>query len=302
MPFWRFFKIFYYFPPIVKFIFAFFKEKAFSKNYLTILKKKYIQSLLAAIKAGEEVLRIYENEDFQIESKQDNSPLTIADKAANKIINEYLVSTGIPIISEENKQTDYEIRKNWQQCWIVDPLDGTKEFIKQNGEFTVNIALIENQQPIFGVIYVPVTGELYVGDVEVNSAKKCIVRSSEELEEKLSGAQKLTPATSKEKIRIVGSRSHMNDATVAYIEDLRAEYKKEVEMVAKGSSLKFCIVAEGEADVYPRFAPTMEWDTAAGQAICKAVGLKVIDKRTGEEMLYNREDLLNSYFLVSNFG
>ena len=266
------------------------------------MKEIYHIAIEAAVKAGEEILKIYENGNFQVEAKEDNSPLTIADKRANDIINSRLVSTGIPIISEENKQTDYEIRKNWQQCWIVDPLDGTKEFIKQNGEFTVNIALIKNQQPIFGVIYVPVTGELYVGDVEANSSKKCLVKNFEDLEKGLSGAEKLTPATSEEKIRVVGSRSHMNDATVAYIEDLRAEYEKEVEIVAKGSSLKFCIVAEGLADVYPRFAPTMEWDTAAGQAICKSVGLKVIDKNTGEEMLYNREELLNSYFLVSNLG
>ncbi len=211
------------------------------------MKKEYKTAITAALRAGEEIIKIYENGSFQVESKSDDSPLTIADKAANKIINEYLISTGIPVISEENKQTDYGIRKDWKECWIVDPLDGTKEFIKQNGEFTVNIAFIKDERPVFGVIYVPVTRELYFGDVENSVAKKSVLPMEFELDRVLEGAVRIKPSekNSIEKIRVVGSRSHMNDDTVNYIEGLRSDFNKEVEIVAKGSSLKFCIVAEG---------------------------------------------------------
>lgn len=253
----------------------------------------------AALDAGKEIMKIYENKDYEVKSKEDNSPLTVADEKSNAVINEYLKPTGIPIISEENRQLPYTERKDWDRCWIVDPLDGTKEFIKGNGEFTVNIALIEKNTPVFGVIYVPVTRELYFGTVEERKSYKIHVpeKFSEEIIEK---AEEIQPASMDNKIRVVGSRSHMNDETVDFIERLKDKYNKEVEIVSKGSSLKLCLVAEGKADVYPRLAPTMEWDTAAGQAICKAVGLSVIDQSTGEEMVYNRENLLNSKFLVSN--
>lgn len=253
----------------------------------------------AAIKGGFEIMDIYENENFQVETKEDDSPLTIADKRANDVINEYLVPTGIPIISEENKQLDFSERKNWKGCWIVDPLDGTKEFIKKNGEFTVNIALIDNNGPVFGVIYVPAKKELYFGDVLNKKSFKGIVDEGK-FEFKQPNFQEIHPNSVGEKIKVVGSRSHMNQETLDFIEALKIKYNKEVEIVSKGSSLKFCLVAEGKADVYPRYAPTMEWDTAAGQAICNAVGLEVIDKQTGNSMEYNRENLLNNYFLVSS--
>lgn len=262
------------------------------------MKSEYRTAIKASIAAGKAIMEIYVKNDLQIETKEDDSPLTIADKKANDIISEYLVSTGIPIISEENKQTDYEERKNWKHCWIVDPLDGTKEFIKRNGEFTVNIALIEDQKPVFGVIYVPVTWELYWGDVENGKSFKFELDENQPLEQQLERAEEIKPGQTGEKIRVVGSRSHMNKETLDYIDELKKKYNKEIEVVSKGSSLKFCLIAEGKADVYPRFAPTMEWDTAAGQAICEAVGLKVIDMETVEPMFYNREDLLNGYFLV----
>ena len=263
------------------------------------MKEIYKTAIEAAIEGGKRIMEIYENEDFQVESKSDDSPLTIADNQANDIINSFLLPTGIPIISEENKQLDFAERKNWNRCWIVDPLDGTKEFIKRNGEFTVNIALIENQKPVFGVIYVPAKNELYIGDVIQGKSYKGILKT-EDFSEKI--MEEIKRSKEADKIKVVGSRSHMNQETLDYIENLKSKYNKEVEIVSKGSSLKFCLVAEGKADVYPRFAPTMEWDTAAGQAICNAVGLSVIDRGTSEELKYNRENLLNNYFLVSNLG
>lgn len=254
--------------------------------------------ILASIQAGDEILKIY-NREFKIETKEDSSPLTEADTTANTVINSYLEKTGIPIISEENKQLDYSARKDWEKCWIVDPLDGTKEFINRNGEFTVNIALIENGYPVLGVIYVPVTKELYVGDVNKKKSWKVDVSTPRDIEQLLTHENEIKSSRNKAKniIRVVGSRSHMNEDTMNYIEELKKEYDT-VEIVSKGSSLKFCLVAEGKADVYPRFAPTMEWDTAAGQAICEAIGLNVIDKSTGASMIYNREIMLNNYFLV----
>jgi 3'(2'), 5'-bisphosphate nucleotidase len=260
---------------------------------------KHIKTVInAAIKAGKEIINIYQK-DFDVEIKSDNSPLTIADKNANDIINSYLLKTDIPIISEENKQTNYTTRKNWNQCWIVDPLDGTKEFIKRNGEFTVNIALIENQKPKLGVIYVPVTKELFVGLVNENKAYKTIVdenfNTSNFLTTRFELKQKVLKKIQKDIIKIVGIRSHMNKDTEDFVNSFK---NQKTEIVSKGSSLKFCLVAEGKADIYPRFAPTMEWDTAAGQAICEAVGLQVISKETNKPLLYNKENLLNPHFIV----
>lgn len=252
----------------------------------------------AAIEAGVEVNNIYEGASFEVDYKSDTSPLTKADIASNDIINKYLDPTGIPIISEENKQLDYSIRKEWETCWLVDPLDGTKEFIKRNGEFTVNIALIKQSRPILGVIYVPTSKELYFSDVEKMEAYKVVIKHDWSLEDVEKYAHLIQPKKrSNSKIRIVGSRSHMNDQTKEYAEKLALE--NEVEIVSKGSSLKFCLVAEGKADVYPRFAPTMEWDTGAGHAICIAAGFHVINEETKKELLYNKEDLLNPWFLVS---
>ncbi|MFK5878250.1 MAG: 3'(2'),5'-bisphosphate nucleotidase CysQ [Flavobacteriaceae bacterium] len=255
-------------------------------------------AIKASLKAGIEIMKVYESDDFNIEIKGDDSPLTQADKNANDVINSYLIQTDIPIISEENKQTDFAIRKNWETCWVVDPVDGTKEFIKRNGEFTVNIALVTNGNPVLGVIYVPVSKILYFADVKKAQGYKVVLESHDtNIEGVLEKAIQLEPKKDSNQIQVVGSRSHMSQETLDYVEKLKSKGKK-VEIVSKGSSLKFCLVAEGNADVYPRFAPTMEWDTAAGHAICNAVGIEVISEETKEPLLYNKENLLNPWFLV----
>ena len=264
------------------------------------MKPQYKTAIEAAIDAGRAILDIYDSTgNIVVTHKEDDSPLTEADRASNDVIQSYLQKTEIPVISEESKQTAYAVRKNWGKCWIVDPLDGTKEFIKRNGEFTVNIALCENGQPEFGVIYVPVSRELYYGMVSEGKAFKTILGPEHQWQgEPADEKDRIYPAkASRTVLRVVGSRSHMNADTEAYIESSKADYDQ-VEIVSKGSSLKFCLVAEGKADVYPRFAPTMEWDTAAGSAIAEAVGLSVISQESQKPLKYNKENLLNPYFLV----
>ncbi len=252
---------------------------------------------------------IYNNE-IQVEYKDDKSPLTLADKRSNEVIIEYLKETPYPILSEEGKSIPYSERKYWERFWLVDPLDGTKEFIKRNGEFTVNIALIENGIPIIGVIYVPVTDYLYFASKErgaylVNDHNMDIefdlqINDPEEANEmkivKHSGI-KLPIKNNGRPYTVVASRSHLSAETETFINDLKAKHG-EVELISSGSSLKLCLVAEGKADVYPRLAPTMEWDTAAGQAIAECAGKKVFDFATGLPMTYNKENLLNPYFIV----
>ena len=247
------------------------------------------QLLALAIKAarlgGEEIIKIY-NGEFEVSFKEDNSPLTVADENANAVIESLLEVTNIPILSEEGRDVPYLERKNWKRLWIVDPLDGTKEFVKRNGEFTVNIALIENGKPILGVIYVPVTSVLYYASKEGAFKKVNNI------------VEQLPNVDQKDNFVAVGSRSHQSNETKAYFEELSKKHG-DVEIVSMGSSLKICLVAEGFADVYPRFAPTMEWDTAAGHAIANHAGKKLIDYKTNKEMRYNREQLLNNWFIVS---
>ncbi|MEZ4796963.1 MAG: 3'(2'),5'-bisphosphate nucleotidase CysQ [Flavobacteriaceae bacterium] len=257
-------------------------------------------AIKASLAAGKEIMNIYDSV-VEVEYKDDKSPLTQADKNANNIINTFLVPTNIPIISEENKQIEYSVRKQWNTCWIVDPVDGTKEFIKRNGEFTVNIALVKKGIPVLGVIYAPATKTIYFADVKNNKAFKAYLKthnsSLEDIEKEI---KPLNPKVSNsETVQVVGSRSHMNQDTLNFIDKLKKQ-GNDVEIVSKGSSLKFCLVAEGNADIYPRYAPTMEWDTAAGQAICNAVGIHVISKETNKALSYNKENLLNPWFLVSN--
>lgn len=265
-----------------------------------MMKERLKTAIEASIVAGKAIMEIYQNDDFQVENKEDTSPLTIADKKANDLINEFLVPHEIPIISEENQQIDFQERKAWTQCWIVDPLDGTKEFIKKNDEFTVNIALVQEGKPELGVIYAPALKTLYFGLVSESKAYRYVVSSEiTDVDEILKNAEEISPATNKDQLKIVGSRSHMNEATKSFIEDLKVTHGDNIEIVSKGSSLKFCLVAEGKAHIYPRFAPTMEWDTAAGHAICDAVGLKCLFRETGKPLTYNREDLLNGHFSVT---
>ena len=260
-------------------------------------------AISASLNAGAVIMDVY-NTPFDIELKDDKSPLTEADKRANDVINSYLKPTGIPIISEENKQIDFEDRKSWKTCWIVDPVDGTKEFIKRNGEFTVNIALVSDGTPVLGVIYTPAVNTLYFADVKKRVSFKSVLKThNSSIEEVMGFAKKLrAKKNTSNLIEVVGSRSHMSQETLDFINSLK-ERGKEVEIVSKGSSLKFCLVAEGKADVYPRFAPTMEWDTAAGQAICNSVGIEVISQATKKPLMYNKKNLLNPWFIVSkNFS
>lgn len=254
-----------------------------------------IQIINAAIKGGKEILEVY-NSEFAVEHKDDKSPLTEADKRAHLAIVAELQKTSLPILSEEGKHMDYSERKNWKQFWMVDPLDGTKEFIKRNGEFTVNIALIEEGKATMGVIYVPVTKDLYFAD-ELAYKITGVNEPISSINELLGNADQLPLSQTRNNFVVVGSRSHMSEETEAFINEQKNKHT-EVDILSKGSSLKLCMVAEGAADAYPRFAPTMEWDTAAGQAIAVASGAKVINWDTKELMQYNKENLLNSWFLV----
>ena len=244
-----------------------------------------------AREAGDAILAIYEK-DFEVYTKNDESPLTEADQAANAIILDQLLASypDIPYISEEVKQQSYEERKDWEYCWLIDPLDGTKEFIKKNGEFTVNIALIHRGVPVLGVVHVPVQNKTYYaskGDgafvIENNNVPQLIENRSH--------------YNDLEQIVVVASRSHLSQEVVDFVDNLKAK-GKEVEFLSSGSSLKFCLVAEGKAHVYPRLAPTMEWDTAAAHAICLEAGKDVLVYDTRQAMQYNRKDLLNPWFIV----
>ena len=258
----------------------------------------------AALKAGEKILSIYEDpkSDFEIEKKADNSPLTIADRKAHEAIVAILNETPFPVLSEEGKHLDYEVRRKWDTLWIVDPLDGTKEFIKRNGEFTVNIALVQNSVPVLGVIYVPVKRILYFA-VEGVGAYKCsglvgLEDDTVTLKQMIEDSERLPLDDPRDHFIVVASRSHLSPETEEYIADLRKKKRGGIELISRGSSMKICLVAEGEADVYPRFAPTMEWDTAAGHAIARAAGMEVYQAGKDEPLRYNKEDLLNPWFIV----
>lgn len=238
----------------------------------------------AARLAGEEILKIYESGDFSVEAKADNSPLTLADQAAHKAIVSVLNDTDIPVLSEEGRAIPYTERKAWEYFWMIDPLDGTKEFIKKNGEFTVNIALIHGNRPVLGVVYPPVLNQMYTA-IAGNGATLdgiSIHSSGKKLDE--SG------------LKTVASRSHMSPETEEFLSKLN-----EPEIVSKGSSLKLLMVASGEADVYPRFGPTMEWDTAAAQIVVEEAGGQVLHTDQSGSIEYNKEDLLNPFFLVLGY-
>jgi 3'(2'), 5'-bisphosphate nucleotidase len=253
-----------------------------------IERKKEIELLELAIEAailgGKEIMKIYD-QDFEVITKEDNTPLTIADKNANEIIENKLKQTGIPVLSEEGIHADYEERRHWEYLWIVDPLDGTKEFVKRNGEFTVNIALVKNGNPVMGVIYVPVKKWLYY-----SSSLGAFKKVNDKVDQ-------LPIYNKRDKLIVVGSRSHLSKETADYFESLKTMHG-DIEIISMGSSLKICLVAEGKADLYPRFAPTMEWDTAAGHAIVNSAGKNLIDYYTNKEMTYNRKILKNNWFIV----
>lgn len=267
------------------------------------MEQHYILNAIeAALRAGGQILSIYNDpsSDFQVERKADNSPLTIADRKAHETIVEILEDTPFPILSEEGKSLPFEMRNGWETLWIVDPLDGTKEFIKRNGEFTVNIALVLKGKPVMGVIYVPVKKVLYFAEDTLGAYK---IEGIEDLDHKslddlISEAVRLPDKSiSRTNFVMVASRSHLTPETEIYIDKMRAVHG-DLELVSIGSSLKICLVAEGRADVYPRFAPTMEWDTAAGHAIASAAGMEVYQAETDLPLQYNKQDLLNPWFVV----
>lgn len=253
-----------------------------------------IEALISiAQKAGDAIMEIYAR-DFSVEIKEDNSPLTEADKKSNAIILQGLNSLypDIPFISEETKQTPYEERKNWNRFWLIDPIDGTKEFIKKNGEFTVNIAMIEDGVPVVGIVHVPAKDEIYFSAKGLGAFKR--QTTNDKRQTKVHNPEHYS---SKRKVIVVGSRSHLSPETLEFVEELKAQ-GKEVEFSSSGSSLKLCLVAEGKADVYPRFGPTMEWDTAAAHAVALYAGKNVINYETKQPLVYNKENLLNPWFIV----
>lgn len=268
---------------------------------ILLIQNNLSQLLKLALSAGKAILEVY-GTAFSVELKEDHSPLTLADKRSNEILCNGLANIGgIPILSEEIKQISYEERKSWKSFWLVDPLDGTKEFIKRNGQFTVNVALIDGNEPVFGLIYVPVSGQFYYAlkgkgaytfsfsdSIDIPDTYNEIIAISNRL------PIEHTPAGG---FNIVASRSHMSPKTEAYINTEKSKHPV-VNIISAGSSLKFCLVAEGKADAYPRYGPTMEWDTGAGHIIVTETGKKLVRCDTMEALTYNKPDLLNPDFLV----
>ncbi|MBI4688725.1 MAG: 3'(2'),5'-bisphosphate nucleotidase CysQ [Nitrospirae bacterium] len=289
----------------------------YSRRTIIVIDKSaanlFITAILAAKEAGDAIMKIY-GSDYEIEYKDDNSPLTVADRQSHEVIKGCLENSGIekfPVLSEEGKDVSYEERKEWEYFWLVDPLDGTKEFIKRNGEFTVNIALIHKNSPIMGVVYVPVRETLYfaakgtgayklTGGSLMSASKSLTDNPGESLNMILKDSLKLPIEDSGSRIpgsiSVVGSRSHATTELEAFVEDLKKKYK-EVDFISAGSSLKFCLVGERKADIYPRFGPTMEWDTAAGQCIVEQTGGRVISVKDKKPLSYNKRDLRNEYFI-----
>ena len=266
-------------------------------EFQSVSKSLLITSVNAALSGGKEIMDVYAS-DFIVETKKDTSPLTMADRNCNDIIEKILRDTNLPILSEEGSKISYEIRKDWTFFWLVDPLDGTKEFVKRNGEFTVNIALIHKDTPVLGVIYVPVKQELYFGMSGLGSYKKTkIMHTIKDFTQLISNTKKLPVKNTRDTYTIVGSRSHMSNETEYFFQQKKKMHNK-IDILSVGSSLKLCMVAEGNADSYPRYAPTMEWDTAAGHAIVKFAGFKVYKYNSEQELNYNKKNLLNPWFLV----
>lgn len=267
-------------------------------DYIDLLKL----AVTAAFKGGEKIFEIYAT-DFSVETKSDNTPVTLADKASGLCITELLSASGIPVISEEEEILDYSIRKTWKQVWIVDPLDGTKEFVKRNGEFAINIALVEDNKPVIGIIYAPVLKDIYFaykggGSYKISQHDMIVELTKKNLPDHLFEFSKKLPLRKLPKTyTVVASRSHLSREINEHLNKLRALYG-EIDLISAGSSIKQCWVAEGKAHEYPRFGTTMEWDTAAGQCILEEAGSHLIDLGTNQPMVYNRENMQNNYFMA----
>ena len=261
-----------------------------------MIEAKYLSAIHAAIVASKEIMRIY-NDVINLEYKEDGSPLTNADLASSKIIHDHLEPLGFPITSEETINTTYQERREWASFWCVDPLDGTKEFVKKNGEFAVNIAFIEGSYPVFGLIASPVYEEILFGGKEIGVYYCSYGDISEASKWKqIPGGDGINHP-----LIVIGSRSHPSELGKKFFEDIML-ITKDLEYLSKGSSLKFFDLANGTADVYPRFAPTMEWDIAAGQAIIEALGGEVTNALDGTRLQYNKEDLTNPFFIAKTKG
>src|SRR5690554_2173912 len=258
------------------------------------LFQQYKITITAALEASDAIMKIYAG-DFERIDKEDGSPVTIADLTSSKIIRKHLITTDIPITGEEIEKQPYSVRKNWRKLWCVDPLDGTKEFIKRNGEFVINIALIKNQKPVFGLIASPVNRQIIIGNKE-NGAFQMSYENALNITkwERLETISKINKP-----IQMISSRSHYSGNLQKLTQSIESLYGP-VEPHTMGSALKFFELVNNRADVYPRFAPTMEWDIAAGQAIYEAIGGKVINVNTGKPLIYNKESLKNSHFIASN--
>ncbi|MCD7962252.1 MAG: 3'(2'),5'-bisphosphate nucleotidase CysQ [Rikenellaceae bacterium] len=254
----------------------------------------------AAVRAGAKILEIYNQDNFNINLKSDSTPITLADKEAHRLIKKYLNQTRIPLLSEEGRYLLFEERCNWDLFWLIDPLDGTKEFIKRNGEFTVNIALMIDNNPFLSVVYAPCFEKLYFSDKEKGSFVKDDIKPDLNAEytisEIYSDANRL-PLVEKpnEPVKIVISRSHLSPETYEFIEEIKKQHG-EVEVLQSGSSLKFCMVAEGSADYYVRTTTTYEWDTAAGDSVAISAGCSTHSIKDREVIKYNKENLENPYF------
>lgn len=245
----------------------------------------------AALQAGEVILEIYHSGDFGIEMKSDQSPLTLADRAAHTVISNALQQTDLPMLSEEGSSIAYDDRKEWDYFWLIDPLDGTKEFIKRTGEFTVNIALMKKNIPLAGVIYAPVIDVLFYGSKDTNVFK---VDKGEEVQlQRRKQKRTLQELREKSGITVVASKSHNNEETTAFINQFQ-----NAKLSSMGSSLKLMLLAEGAADIYPRLAPTMEWDIAAGDAILRSLDMCVYQTDLVTPLEYNKPELLNPSFIA----
>lgn len=275
----------------------------YEKNFPPYLFPLAETAIRATIKAGREILKIYQGDSFIIREKADHTPLTEADRNAHQAIIRELSQTNLPVLSEEGKTIPYENRSSWEKYWLVDPLDGTKEFIKRNGEFTVNIALMIQNRPLFGVIFVPVTHTIYFGGPETGSWKSHIRLSSAEdaVAEQIVALEGPKPPSGNFPLTIVTSRSHKSAETESFTDHLKTLYT-DMRLISAGSSLKICLVAEGKAHLYPRLAPTMEWDTAAGHAIAEGANLEILNRVTNQPLAYNKPDLMNEHFIVKPKG
>ncbi len=265
---------------------------------MSIYKYYLIPAYDAALAASSVIMNIY-NSEFAINWKEDHSPLTEADMQSHHTITDLLSLTGIPVLSEESKEISYEIRSTWEMLWIVDPLDGTKEFIHRNGEFTINIALVENGLPVFGLIFIPVTKTIYYGIKGMGAFKyQSTGEAFTDADEMILASQAVhSHGIENNKINVGISRSHLNETTSDFITSLKTK-GYQINLVPSGSALKFGLLAENSIQLYPRFAPTMEWDTAAGQVIIEESGAVMESYPEKQKLLYNKECLLNPGFIA----